>query len=215
MHRTLLLFTIALAAPAGIAWCQGNLGGLTGRVADSTGAGVPAAALKITNIDTAAEVQILSSSDGAYLASNLPPGRYRVAVSKAGFKTTVQEPVTVSTATTSTVEFSLTVGQVNESVNVEGSAVELQTTSAEVGTVMPTRTILDLPISLGGAATTGATGRRQIENFIFLTPGVTGSQWSKSINGSPGFSQEVLIDGVDMQNIGAPGFIAEIGRAHV
>jgi hypothetical protein len=62
---------------------------------------------------------------------------------------------------------------------------------------------------MGGAATTGATGRRQIENFIFLTPGVTGTQWSKSINGSPGFSQEVLIDGVDMQNIGAPGFIAE------
>jgi hypothetical protein len=74
---------------------------------------------------------------------------------------------------------------------------------------MPTKTILDLPISLGGAATTGATGRRQIENFIFLTPGVTGTQWQKSINGSPGFSQEVLIDGVDMQNIGAPGFIAE------
>jgi hypothetical protein len=209
MSHTFLHLTALLAALTSTAWCQGNLGGLTGRIADATGAGVPAVALKITNVDTAAELQILSSSDGAYLAANLPPGRYRVAVSKSGFKTVVQEPVTVSTATVSTVDFTLTVGQVNESVTVQGSAVELQTTSAEVGTVMPTKTILDLPISLGGAATTGATGRRQIENFIFLTPGVTGTQWSKSINGSPGFSQEVLIDGVDMQNIGAPGFIAE------
>ena len=62
---------------------------------------------------------------------------------------------------------------------------------------------------MGGNATTGATGRRQIENFMFLTPGVVGTQWNKSINGAPGFSQQVLIDGIDMQNIGAPGFIAE------
>ncbi|HWB95219.1 MAG TPA: carboxypeptidase-like regulatory domain-containing protein [Bryobacteraceae bacterium] len=209
MRRNFLPQVMALAVLAGIAWCQGNLGGLTGRVADTSGAGVPAAVVRITNLDTAAEVQVLSSSDGAFLASNLPPGRYRAAVSKEGFKTTIQEPITISTATTSTVNFNLAVGQVNESVTVEGGAVELQTTNAEVGTVMPTKTILDLPISLGGAATTGATGRRQIENFIFLTPGVTGNQWSKSINGSPGFSQEVLIDGIDMQNIGAPGFIAE------
>lgn len=189
MCRTILRFTMALALGAGTAWCQGNLGGLTGRVADSTGAGVPIVSLKITNLATAAEVRISSSSDGDYLAPNLPPGQYRVAASKEGFKTTVQEPVTVSTATVSTVNFTLEIGQVNESVTVQGGAVELQTTSAEVGTVMPAKSILDLPISLGGAATTGATGRRQIENFIFLTPGVTGTQWSKSINGSPGFSQ--------------------------
>src|SRR5262249_25528845 len=151
------------------------LGGLTGRIADSTGAGVPGVALKITNIDTAAQVNILSSSDGGYLAGNLPPGRYRVSVSKPGFKTTIQEPVIVSTATIVTVDFTLAVGQISESVTVEGGAVELQTTSAEVGTVMGSKSLLDLPISMGGAATTGATGRRQIENFMFLTPGVTGT----------------------------------------
>jgi hypothetical protein len=121
----------------------------------------------------------------------------------------VREPVTVSTATVSTTDFTLAVGDVSESVTVSGGEVRLETTSAEVGTVMQTKTILDLPISLGGAATTGATGRRQIENFIFLTPGVTGNQWNKSINGAPGFSAEILIDGIDMNNIGAPGFIAE------
>jgi hypothetical protein len=50
--------------------------------------------------------------------------------------------------------------------------------------------MLDLPISLGVRPQAGASGRRQIENFIFLTPGVTETQWSKQINGAPGFSQE-------------------------
>jgi hypothetical protein len=132
-----------------------------------------------------------------------------VTVTQPGFKTAIQEPVTVSTATVSRIDFVLVVGEVTESVTVSGGAIALQTTSAEIGTIMPAKTILDLPISMGGAATTGATGRRQIENFIFLTPGVTGNQWNKSINGAPGFSAEILIDGIDMQNIGAPGFVAE------
>ena len=80
MHRTFLLLTMALALVVSVAWCQGNLGGLTGRIADSTGAGVPAVALKITNIDTAAEVRISSSSDGSLSCAEpatgtLPRGR--------------------------------------------------------------------------------------------------------------------------------------------
>ena len=92
---------------------------------------------------------------------------------------------------------------------MQSGNLELQTTNAEIGTTVETKALLDLPISLGGAATTGGSGRRQIENFLFLTPGVTGNQWNKSINGAPAFSSEVLIDGLDMQNLGAPGFIAD------
>lgn len=198
---TLVLLTNAFA--------QGNLGGLTGRVTDSSGAAIPEASIQIRNLETGQESRAGTSSDGAFLASSLAPGLYRVAVSRTGFSTAVRESVLVSTATVTTVDFSLTVGATTESVTISGGDVQLQTTSAELGTVLPTKAILDLPISMGGAATTGATGRRQIENFMFLTPGVTGTQWNKSINGAPGFSQQVLIDGIDMQNIGAPGFIAE------
>src|SRR5579883_650528 len=205
--RVFVVFLILGCATPG--WPQGSLGGLTGAVSDPTGAAVPGAAVRITNLETGAEVMVQSSSEGAYQASALPPGRYRLTASKPGFKTVSQEPVVVSTATVSTVNIRMAVGEVNESVTVSATGVQLQTASPEIGTVMPAKAMLDLPISLGGAATTGATGRRQIENFIFLTPGVTGTQWQKSINGAPGFSQDVLIDGIDMQNIGAPGFIAE------
>ncbi len=70
--------------------------------------------------------------------------------------------------------------------------------------------MLDLPIQVGGSgATTAASGRRQPENFIFLTPGVSGIPWSKNINGSPDFSQEVLYDGISGQLAVTPGFLAQ------
>ncbi len=204
-----LLLLLAIVSVPVLSWCQGSLGGITGHVTDSSGGSVPGTSVKIRNLDTGAETTVVATQEGTYFASGLTPGRYQVTVSKAGFKTITQQPVIVSTATTSTLDFLLAVGAVTESVTVAGDAPQLQTTSAEIGTVMPEKEMLDLPISLGGAATTGATGRRQIQNFIYLTPGVTGNQWATSINGAPGMSAAVLIDGEDSQNIGAPGFIAE------
>jgi len=170
---------------------------------------IPGATVKVTNLETNVGYSAVSTTDGVYLVPALPPARYRVSVSSPGFKTYVQEPVTIVTETVSTLEIKLSVGQVNQQVSVSAESVQLETTSSETGTVMSRNLILDLPIAIGGSATTGASGRRQIESFTFLTPGVTGTQWSKSINGAPGFSQEVLYDGIDAQNIGAPGFIAE------
>ena len=107
------LFSLLFSAAA--VWPQGSLGGVTGRVLDSTGAAIAGVSIRITNMDTGVELQLLSNSDGDYLASSLPPGRYRLAVSQSGFKTSVREPVIVSTATVSTLDFNLDVGDVAES----------------------------------------------------------------------------------------------------
>src|SRR5439155_12417242 len=85
----------------------------------------------------------------------------------------------------------------------------LQTTSAEVSTVVERNVIMDLPVMLSEAGINGS-GSRQIEQFEFLTPGITGTQFSKSFNGSPDLSQEAVIDGVALGNGGgAPGFIGQ------
>lgn len=190
-------------------WGQGTLGGLTGRVSDSSGASIPGAAVHLTNTATNVSSDVMTTEDGDFSFSGLIPGQYQVTVSRAGFKTTVAKAVTVETATTSTLNVTMGVGTSSETVIVTANANPLVTQSAEIGTVMPQQMVLDLPIQVGGTATIGASGRRQIETFSFLTPGVTGNQWSKNINGAPGFSQEILYDGEDAQNIGAPGFIAE------
>src|SRR5579862_1293037 len=80
-------------------WAQGSLGGLTGVITDPTGAIVAGATVKVTNLETEAEVAVRSSSEGTYLASGLTPGLYRVTASQPGFKTISREPIVISTAT--------------------------------------------------------------------------------------------------------------------
>src|SRR5688500_10402650 len=89
---------------------QGNLGGLTGRVTDSSGASVPDVSIQIRNLETGQESKAGTSSDGAFLASSLAPGLYKMVVSKTGFRTAVRESVLVSTATVTTADFVLALG---------------------------------------------------------------------------------------------------------
>ena len=161
-------------------------------------------------METNAAFAAMTGSAGVYAFRALPPGAYRLEAEKAGFKKLVQESISILTATNTTLDLQLSVGQVTESVTVSGGVIALQTTSPEISTVLERKAILDLPIQIGGSgATTAASGRRQPENFIFLTPGVVGIPWSKNINGSPDFTNEVLYDGISGQLAVTPGFLAQ------
>ncbi|MGH9626872.1 MAG: carboxypeptidase regulatory-like domain-containing protein, partial [Bryobacteraceae bacterium] len=192
------------------AFAQGNLGGLTGTVVDTSRAAVPQAKLTLISVQTNSVYSAVSDPTGVYTIRSVPPGTYRFEVEKQGFKRHVQENVHILTATISTLDVELSIGAVNESITVSVASVALQTTTPEVSTVLERRAILDLPIQVGGSgSTTAASGRRQPENFIFLTPGVSGIPWSKNINGSPDFSQEILYDGISGQLAVTPGFLAQ------
>src|SRR5258706_9397250 len=192
------------------AFAQGNLGGLTGVVMDTSSAAVPDVKITLTSAQTNLSHSVVADTSGAYSVRGLQPGAYRLEAEKTGFRKYVQENLSILTATVTTLDIQLSVGEVSESITVSTAGVALQTTSPEVSTVLERRAILDLPSQVGGwGATTAASGRRQPENFIFLTPGVSGIPWSKNINGSPDFSQEVLYDGISAQLAVTPGFLAQ------
>ena len=206
-----LLSAIAalLTLPLFLLHAQGNLGGLNGRVVDSSGAAVPGARITLKSQATNQAVTA-DSSDSGFAMRGLLPGVYRLEVEKTGFKKVVRESLTILTATQADITVTLEVGNTADSVTVASSSIALQTSSPEVSTVLQRQTLLDLPIQIGsGASTTAASGRRQPETFIFLTPGVVGTQWGKSINGSPEFGQEILIDGISAQLASNPGFLAQ------
>lgn len=210
--KNTLVATLALLlslASAPMLQAQGNLGGLTGTVSDSTGAVIPEVRLTLRSLQTGTTFQAISDASG-YAFRAVPPGLYRLEGEKQGFKKFVREQVSILTATTIELPIVMEVGAVTDSITVSADVIALQTTSPEVSTVLERRQILDLPIQVGtGAITTAASGRRQPEAFIFLTPGVVGTQWGKSINGSPEFTQEMLIDGISAQLAGNPGFLAQ------
>jgi hypothetical protein len=162
---------------------------INGEVTDQTGAEVPDAKVTVTNVDTNVSQTATTTSAGSYLVIDLIPGTYNVKVEKAGFKTFVSTNVTVVGGATSTVNATLNPGTVTETVEVIAPAVALQTEQPEIGTTINEILTQDLPQLVSGQV-------RQIDNFIFLTPGVTGNGFSHRINGGVDQQTEIMFNGV-------------------
>jgi hypothetical protein len=175
------------------AFSQTSQGAITGRVTDTSGGSVAGAQIAAVNNATGVKSTATSNADGYYFLSDLPVGTYTVAATLTGFQTEQRTPVVVGTAVNTALDFVLKPGTITQVVTVQGAAPLLQTENAQVSTVVQQAVLMDLPLQLS-AAGTDASGRRQMDSFIFLTPGVTGTTFSKSFNGSATFEQEVILD---------------------
>src|SRR6516165_10847933 len=89
---------------------QRATGEVNGTVTDSSGGTVPAAAVKLTNQDTGIESTRATNDTGAYLFVNVPPGTYRVRVSKEGFRDAEVTRVVVGVNQVATADVSLELG---------------------------------------------------------------------------------------------------------
>jgi Carboxypeptidase regulatory-like domain len=162
---------------------------INGDVVDQAGAEVPDAKVTVTNIDTNVSRSTTTTSVGTYLITDLIPGTYKVTVEKTGFKTFVNNAVVVVGGATSTANATLVPGTVSETIEVIAPAVALQTEQPEVGTTINETLTQELPQLVSGS-------NRQIDNFIFLVPGVTGGGFSHRINGGVDQQTEVMFNGV-------------------
>ncbi len=176
------------------------LQGINGTVTDATGATVPNATVTATNDETAVSKTSVTSSAGAYEFNDLIPGTYTVKIEAPGFERSVHTGVGVSVARVSTVNATLQPGRTEQTVNVTESVIAIDTTQPELGTTLENKVVQELPNQISG-------GRgRQIDNFIFLAPGVTGSTFSHRINGGVDFESEVVFNGIPMAQSETQGF---------
>jgi hypothetical protein len=204
-----LLFLGPLLISPMVIWAQVSAGEIVGTVTDPSGAVLPGVEIEATHLATNQKFSTMVTAVGKYLLSAVPVGDYRVLAQLTGFKASVAE-TSVFTGRTTAVNIQMVLGALTDQVTVKAdTAPLLQTTSAEISTVVERKVIMELPVMLSQPGS-NSSGRRQIEQFQFLTPGVTGNQWSKSFNGSPDRSQEAVIDGVPLGNgQGVPGFIGQ------
>ena len=147
----LLLTTLPVAAQ--------TFGEITGRVSDSSGAGVPASVLTLTNVNTNAVRSTASTESGVYTFPSVPPGTYNVKAEHPGFKTASSNKVEVQVQQTVRLDFSLQLGQVTESIEVSAAADLLQAENGTVGTVVENKGIKELPLN-----------GRQYLNLVALSP---------------------------------------------
>ena len=120
---------------------------ISGVVRDSSGAVIPAANLSVRNIETGLSRASQSGSDGSYRFPALPVGGYEIRVEQAGFQTEVRSGVTLSVSQEAVVNFTLTVGAIEQTVAVTAEAPLVNTTSGSLGGLVDERKIADMPLN--------------------------------------------------------------------
>ena len=194
------VFAFCLATLLAVPSLQGQArSGVTGTVTDSAGAAVPNAIVTITNSATGVATHTVTTSAGTYVSTALDPGRYTITVEASGFKTSVQSNVIVEIAVQATIDFALAPGVQSQQVVVTANAIELNTTAPELGTTLEPAVLNAIPIEIAGYA-------RQIDQFVFLAPGVQGNSFSKNINGGVVFESEVLFNGIPVPQPETEGY---------
>jgi hypothetical protein len=197
-----LAATLTLAFGARTMHAQTVRGSLAGTVTDSSGAVVSGATVEAKNEGTGDISRTVSSSAGSYRFPELPLGRYDITVSSAGFTSGVYTGVLIQIQQTTALDVTLQPGGVSQTVTVSANAPSLETESSDLGGVVSSRQIVELPLALGGV---GAL--RSPEAFEFLIPGTTGPGTANSPNGiflskiagGQNYGNEVLIDGASQQ----------------
>lgn len=185
---------------------QTNKGSITGTVTDEKGSVVPGATVVITNVGTNQSVTLTTSDSGSFTANNLDPVTYDIKVEAPSFKKALVQKVKVDTASVSSVNVKLEVGNVAEQVTV---SADTQTVNADSGTVSQTiseRQLQDLPLN-----------NRSVLDLAVTMPNVTGDAGSEdpsptadqpvpgfnlSVNGGRPGSTSILADGVNNTGVG-------------
>jgi Carboxypeptidase regulatory-like domain/TonB dependent receptor/TonB-dependent Receptor Plug Domain len=175
-----LLTTLPLTA-------QTITGTISGDVTDSTGAVIPNVTITVHNVGTGLERTATTSNSGSYRLPELPIGDYKVTATAQGFKTVVRT-AQVATGAVTHADFSLQVGQRQETVEVEGTA-PLIDLSPNNNNYVDSQKIENVPLN-----------GRDFNSLLAITPGVQrdpgGGFLAVSINGARTTSNNYFIDGL-------------------
>lgn len=153
---------------------------IQGTVMDPQGNAVGGAKVTITNQDTGVVRSTVTSPEGFYRISELPPGKYTVTIGAAGFNTSTTNDVVVEAEQPRGFDVTMAVGNVQQSVTVIASAGELETENANVNTTIGTQEVLTLP----------QFGRDPYE-LLHMAPGVFGDNARQGNGNSFALPQQV------------------------
>src|SRR5216684_4841508 len=222
LFRVVFVFACAVLL-AGSAHAQFHAA-IQGTVMDSNGGAIAGAKVTATNLATGATRETVTSAEGFYRISDLPPGTYTVSVEAAGFKKSNSNSVVVQAEQPRGLDVTLDVGAVSEQITVAASAETLLTENANTGSTITAQEIARLP----------QVGRDTYE-LLRLTPGVFGdgarqgngnasvfqnnsgpggsnssifqveNQVQVSANGQRAASNNFTIDGVSVNSLGFGG----------
>lgn len=221
-NRNLLLTVAATLFMIGSsASAQQILGSVTGTVQDASGAVVPDATVEIRNVATNLEITARTQGNGFYSVTNIPIGTYELTFTKAGFQKEVNTEVSVNSDRTTTVNATLQVGAVSNTVEVTASSLMNQVDTTN-GYVVDQRTIQLTPLGTGSftqlailspgvhADFLGGSGANSgLGNQAIFSNGQRDTSNSFSLNG---ISTNNLFNGNSTSQVGENRFVLNTGQ---
>ena len=182
-------------------------------VTDGTGAVLPGVHVVVSNVETGVQRSVTTDVKGFYLVSELPPGRYQVAASQAGFETLLRAGITLVVGQTANLPLTMKVGAINVQVTVTAEAPLVNTSTSSVSGVVEQQRIEDLPLN-----------GRDFSQLPLVQPGVSavrngdvtvtkGYGTRISMGGSRPDQTAWLLDGTNIHsssNFGTPGSAAGV-----
>ena len=193
----LLFLSSHTFAQGGVSFAQ-----LNGTVQDTSGRALVRAAILLRELGTNQSYTASTNVTGYYVAPNLPPGKYELTVEFSGFAKYTQTGFVLTVGQTATIDITLKVASLGETVVVTGEAPPVEPTKSEISQVIDTVQIQGLP-----------TNGRQFVDFALLTPGVATGRTSIqstftepevtriSFGGMRDLSNSVTVDGADYINL--------------
>jgi hypothetical protein len=172
---------------------------ITGRVTDPTGAAIAGATVTARDVDRGTVVKTETNADGAYNLPRLPVGNYEVRVEATGFQTAVRSSVMLELNQTARLDFSMTLGQVSQTVDVSAASPILQTDTTQVGAVMEANSIANIPLETRNynQLTLLVPGGVSISPASFNTGNSTFNSARPNLNGNREQANYYLLDGTD------------------
>src|SRR6266540_217814 len=195
MRRHLFGAAVCVLLACASAAAQQTTGNVAGRVLDQQNAAVPGVTVTAKSPSTGFTRSEVSDAEGVYRLTALPVGVYEVTAELQGFSTVSKKDVIVDVSTTVTIDFSLKVAALAETINVTGATPLIETATSSVGGVVDVKRIESMPLN-----------GRQFANLAATIPGVglgfhsdptKSTQYSPQIAGGNGRNVNYQIDGGD------------------
>ncbi|HEY2460689.1 MAG TPA: carboxypeptidase-like regulatory domain-containing protein [Candidatus Acidoferrum sp.] len=185
---------------------------ITGVVVDQQDAAVAGVKVKLENPQTGLSMETVTTDEGAFLFSKLPPGAgYTLSFSRDGFKSISFTSINLSVGTTETRNAKLEIGATTQTVEINAEAIApLNTTDAAITNTIDQELIRNLPVLL----------RENPSTLMNLEAGVVGSSsgntnQSGSVTGSRADQQNLTIDGIDANDHAGNFAFTTVGNAPI
>ncbi len=181
-------------------WSQGFTATLVGRTLDESGAVLPGVTVTVTLLATGRTRTATSDDAGNYAFLLLPPSEYTVGAEKRGFRKEVRKGIVLQVEQRAGIDLTLQVGEMTETIEIEGRSPLIQSETAAVGAVIDRKKIVELPLN-----------GREFQQLAQLLPGTFPPAQGSSLSFRGGFhcagtretANYFLLDGIDNNNSAA------------